>query len=96
MCNIIITVITSYQVNLVFHQSDQRTNNNGNTIAESSPAIDNKETFTATRWHNHKSVLPRKQGFNSCYLAAFKIYETKIFAGVPCAGLISCRPEFVD
>jgi hypothetical protein len=82
MRHIVLVAITPYQVNLVFHEGDQGTDDNGHAFAHHSGQLVTKG-FASARGHDHKSIFATEHCFNDRTLVLFKAVKAKIFLQVP-------------
>ena len=77
MRHIILAAVAAHQVNLVFHQGNQRTNDNGYTFTDHSGQLITK-TFASASRHNHKCILTARTDFDDCFLVVFESIEAKM------------------
>src|SRR5688572_27684984 len=78
MRNIIFTAIATHKINLVFHESNERRDNNCDAFAYHCRQLIT-QTFTTTCWLYNKSVAAGKQRFYDFFLVAFERIKTKMF-----------------
>ncbi len=65
-------------INLIFHERNERRNNNGYAIQSDSRNLI-RETFPATRWHKYHRIVARKYALYNLFLTFTKGIETESF-----------------
>ena len=77
MCHFIIAAITPDQVHLVFHERNQRGNNNGYAVQHHGGQLV-AQAFPSAGGHDHKRITSGHQGFNRFFLCSFEFIKTEV------------------
>ena len=76
MCYSVLLAVPAYRIDLIFHQCNKRTDDNGRAFACKGGKLVT-QAFTPTGRHNHEGILTRSKTFNDGFLVSFKIAKTK-------------------
>jgi len=69
--------VAADQVDLIFHQRDQRRYDDGHPFADQGRQLV-AEAFAPAGGHDHKGVVSGQERFNGFFLLAFELIESKM------------------